>query len=49
MKNHIWVVEGRFGKQWTSLLGVETRLQARWCKKHTYPHLKTRIRKYVPA
>lgn len=49
MKNHIWVVEARFGQKWHPLKGEETRRIARWSQKHTYAGFETRIRKYVPA
>lgn len=48
MKNHIWVVEGRFDT-WVPMRGVQTRKYARWTQKNVYAHLATRIRKYVPA
>lgn len=46
---YIWVVEGRIGNKWVPLMGRETRAMVRWLQKNAYDHLKTRIRKYVPA
>lgn len=47
--NHIWAVEVLDDDDWYFITYRKTRAMARNAQRFSYGHLKTRIRKYVPA